>query len=43
VNATIAHTLGHQIFPTMLVSDAHHLLALKIPSFAGCNHPSVPS
>lgn len=26
-----------------MVSDAHQSLALKIPSFAGCNAPSLPS
>jgi hypothetical protein len=29
--------------PQIVVSKAHHSLALKIPSFAGCNPPSLPS
>jgi hypothetical protein len=43
LNATVVHTLGVLNPPSIVVSDAHQLPALKIPSFAGCNHPSLPS
>ena len=29
--------------PQIVVSEAHQSLSLKIPSFAGCNPPSLPS